>query len=429
MLVEFSVENHRVFREKQTFSMAASPATERAGKGHATGFSIVPHVLSEACLFGANGSGKTSLIDAMDFMSRFVRTSFRREAGEEIPVEPFLFHSDWREKPSVFEVSFINNETLYQYGFALTRQRVVEEWLFARPEQSGRQRRIFTRLYEEENDRYEWKMSELHLKGERDSWRSQTRPDALFLSTAVQLDAAALSVPYGWFRNRLRILDFDSRLSIQYTLSRIQEDGWKGRINEFLQGIGIFVSDIVVQEIMMEWPELKNAPKKLQRAFQDFHSALLEESGMNQKTLAAKFARHDDQNNSVQLDIEKESAGTISLFALSGYFLTALDKGFVLVIDDLNSGLHPLAFRHLVNIFSKPSVNQHGAQLIFTTHETFITENEYMGRDQIWMVDKKNKTLAASLTSLSDYKKRNGRPFRKGYLQGRYGAVPRLGRV
>lgn len=429
MLVEFSVENHRVFREKQTFSMVASSAAGRAGNGLATGFSAVPHVLCDACLFGANGSGKTSLIDAIGFMSNFVRTSFRKEAGEEIPVEPFLFHGDWREKPSVFEAIFIHKETLYQYGFALTRERVVEEWLFARAKPSGLQHCIFTRIYDEENDNYEWEFSELHLIGERDSWRSQTRLDALFLSTAVQLDAAELRAPYDWFRNRLRILDFDSRLSIQYTLSRFEEDGWQERIKEFLRGIGIFVFDIVVQEKMLEWPDMNNVPKKLRRALRDLQSALQKETTTNQMALAAKFTRLDDQENPVQINIEKESAGTISLFALSGYFLTALDKGFVLVIDDLNSGLHPLAFRHLVDMFNKPSENKQGAQLIFTTHETFITESECMGRDQIWMVDIKNKTLAASLTPLSDYKTRSGRPFRKGYLQGRYGAVPRLGRA
>ena len=172
LLVEFSVKNHRVFREKQTFSMVASASSARAGIGYATGFAAMPRVHREACFFGANGSGKSCLVNAMSFMENFVRTSFRREAGEPIPVEPFLFHSVWRRMPSEFEAIFIQDETRYQYGFSLTRERVVDEWLFARPLGANRQRTKFTRTYEEKDNSYHWDMSGIHLKSERFGLRS-----------------------------------------------------------------------------------------------------------------------------------------------------------------------------------------------------------------------------------------------------------------
>ena len=420
MLVEFSVENHHAFREKQTFSMVASAAVARAGIGHATGFSVIPRIHREACLFGANGSGKSSLVDAMRFMMRFVCNSFRNEPGERIPVEPFLFHADWREKPSEFEAIFIIDENLYQYGFALTRERVEEEWLFARPGNTRRQRMIFTRLYNEKDNRFEWEINDLHLKGSRKSWRDQTRPDALFLSTAVQFGSADLFAPYEWFRRRLNIIDFNEPgMLSQYTLSKIGKDGWQEKVMNFLQEIDISVHEIIVQEREpFELPGLNKMSKKMQSAF-------LMEPNSDMKFLSAQFIHLDNQETPVPLNLEDESSGTISLFAISGLILDVLEKGFVLVVDDLNSGLHPHAFQHLIAKFDDPKSNKRDAQIIFTTHETSITENEGICRDQIWMVEK-DKNMAARLIPVSDFIDNGKRPFRKGYLQGRYGAVPRI---
>lgn len=440
MLIEFSVENHRVFREKQTLSMVASAAVGRAGEGYATAFSAVPHVHREACLFGANASGKSSLIDAMIFMSNFVSASFRREAGKSIPVEPFAFHDEWRAKPSEFEAVFIHDETLYEYGFALTRERVVEEWLFSRPRSSGRQRRIFTRIFDEKKRDYEWEISSLHLKGERESWRSQTRPDALFLSTAVQLDAQGLKGPYDWFRKKFEIVDFKhSELSVQYTLSRFGEEGWRERILQFLGGIDIPVHDIVIREEKesFELNDLDGLPMALQRGIQEMKNAVgkirigsQEEYRPSKKFFSAQIIRRNHQQKPFHLMLEKESSGTIGLLALSGHIMEVLDSGKVLVVDDLNSSLHPLAFRHLIAMFGDANTNRNDAQLIFTTHETSVTEKESdcIGRDQIWMVEKDNNMLDARLIPFSDYKTRNGVSFRKGYLQGRYGAIPNIAR-
>lgn len=154
-------------------------------------------------------------------------------------------------------------------------------------------------------------------------------------------------------------------------------------------------------------------------------SAFLMEPNSDMKFLSAKFIHLDNQETPVPLNLEDESSGTISLFAISGLILDVLEKGFVLVVDDLNSGLHPHAFLHLIAKFDDPKSNKRDAQIIFTTHETSITENEGICRDQIWMVEK-DKNMAARLIPVSDFIDNGKRPFRKGYLQGRYGAVPRI---
>jgi len=421
MLIEFSVENHRAFREKQTFSMVANAATERAGPGHVghTGFSAIPFVLREACIFGANGSGKSSLIDAMNFMSRFVRHSFRNEAGRGIEVEPFLFHSEWRDKPSEFEAVFIHEDTLYQYGFVVARERVLEEWLFARPKSTGRERQLFTRKYLSKTDTYDWSINSVHLKGERDSWKTQTRADALFLSTAVQLNAGGLKGAYEWLAKRFKMFSMSPEtLHSGFTARQFKQENWKQSVIDFLNSADISLDDIEVKEqSLFEAPGFEALPD----AIQD----MLREKNPDATTHLVSFFRRDERRELVPLPLSEESSGTKALFELAGPILDVLENGFTVVVDEINSGLHPLAFQHLISMFCDPKINRHNAQLIFTTHDTSVTERSCIERDQIWLVEKRDD-LAARLIPFSDFKTRDARPFQKGYLQGRYGAVPRI---
>lgn len=423
MLVEFSVENHRAFREKQTFSMVADAATQRLRPDHVarTGFSAVPYVLREACLFGANGSGKSSLIDAITFMSRFVQNSFRNEPRKGIDVKPFLFHSEWRNKPSEFEAIFIQEETQYQYGFALTRERVVEEWLFARPKITGRQRRLFTRTYDHATGGYDWDISNSNLKGERESWKEQTREDALFLSTAVQLKSEDLKEAFEWFNNQLKFLETTKSIpSNTYTISRLHEEGWSNRVIEFLNCTDIMLLDIDIDERnFFESNTFLELPPEAQKVMRE---GIPEDA----KQRIIHTVRLDESGNRVPLNLNEESSGTVSLFQLAGPILDVLDNGYVLVVDELNSGLHPLAFQNLITMFCNPNLNTKNAQLIFTSHDTSMLNSECIGKGQIWFVEKGND-LAARLKPLSDYNvRRDTLGFQKGYLQGRYGAIPRI---
>lgn len=421
MLIEFSVQNHRAFCEKQTFSMVASPATERNGSGHVvrTGFSSVPYVLREACIFGANGSGKSSLIDAMAFMSRFVRTSFNNEADQPIDVDPFIFHNEWKERPSEFEVIFIYMDTLYQYGFSVTQERVAEEWLFARPRSTGRQRQIFTRTYDTEKRDYEWEISSTYLKGERDSWKSQTRKEALFLSTAVQLNADGLKAAHEWLVKHFRTLLLSSgTASGGYTATRFNDPDWKTRVINFLEKADISINDIKVDEKdFFDTKEFKLLPKPLQGLFSDIKHEL--------KSYSIQFVRKNNVGSTVDLDFNEESSGTKSLFELSGPILDVLEKGLTVTIDELNSGVHPLALKYIISMFCDLDINKYNAQLIFTTHDTAIVDLGCIGRDQIWLTEK-SEDLSARLIPFSDFKTRDVRAFQKAYLQGRYGAIPKI---
>ncbi|WP_037316377.1 AAA family ATPase [Ruegeria halocynthiae] len=426
MLIEFSVENHRAFREKQTFSLAASTTTERSGHGHVlqTGLSVVPQVLSEACIFGANGSGKSSLISAMSVMKRIVRESGKNSPEDEIPTKPFIFHSDWREKPTEFEVVFVLDGTLYQYGFVVSRERVLEEWLFSRPKTTGRERQLFSRIYDEENDEYEWELNAVQLRGPRESWRTQTLPNALFLSTAVRLNAEVLAKPFKWITSDWRLLVPNSNgFRNGSTVEWLKDDGEKKRILEFLRKADISLYDLHLEEQEPD-SEVRDLAIAMYKALDGKKDA---SEFPTIKIPSVSTFRMDNSDKPTSLPMDEESTGTKALFSLAGPILKALDSGSTLVVDELNTGLHPLAFQYLVGLFADPEVNDKGAQLVFTTHDTSISEQECLGRDQIWIVEKA-RDLAAALVPLTDFKERGAKGFQKKYLDGRFGGVPRVER-
>ena len=416
MLVEFSVQNHRSFRDKQSFLMTAS----KSGTPNAvvTGNNGAPHVLQQACLFGANGSGKSGLVLSMNTVCSLVRDSFKNEYKLIEAYEPHLFHSEWRNAPTEFEVTFLHDESLFQYGFAYDAERIWEEWLFERPSATRKQRQIFTREYDAKRDIYQWETSATHLRGERQSWIAQTRENALFVSTAKQLNAEPLERPFDWLSRGLKTIPDVESIGL-YTASRFDEDDWKGRVLEFLADADLRLEDVEVKErSFLESTEFKSLPKKQQKQLK----SLLPEGA---KSLEVHTYRKDETGAKARLDFKDESTGTRALFGLIGPIMDSLNNGYTLVVDELNTHLHPLAFRYITRLFCSSKRNKDNAQLIFTTHDPTVTEEDCIGRDQIWFVEK-GDDLASRLVPFSDYRTRDERPFRRGYLQGRYGAVPRV---
>lgn len=423
MLIEFSVQNHRAFRDKQTFTMAASATTQGSGHGHVldTGLPIMPFVLTEACVFGANGSGKTSLINAMGAMKQLVQTSGRNSPSDRLSVKQFAFDAKSREEPSEFEVIFLIDDIVYQYGFSLTVERFIDEWLFARPKSTGRERRIFSREFNSSTGNHEWYINPNHLKGERDSWKSQTLENALFLSTAVRLNAEYLAPVFDWITKSWQLIDSaDLQFYTGKTTIWIRDAERKNRVLEFLANADIGLSDVTVED--------KDLPAEVISVIQAIIDSSESKGAMNvndMKMPDITTFRCDAQGALRALAFSEESSGTRALFGLSAAMLDVLDKGQTLVVDELNTGLHPLAFQHLVGLFASRKTNSKGAQLIFTTHDTSVADQECLGRDQIWIVEK-DKDLSARLVPLSAFKERGAKGFQKKYLDGRFGGIPKL---
>ena len=423
MLVSFSVKNFRSFSEQQTISMVASVGAKRKEKfSFATENSFVPFLLRSACLFGPNGAGKSSLVLAFDFFRDFVMYSAKdSQEGEEINVTPFILDSRCREMPSEFEAVFIHKGDLYQYGFAVDKNRVWSEWLFSKPNQKDtKNRRLFQREFDLETSTYYWNISKKYVKGEKELWKISTRENALFLSTAILLNSTAFKNIFDWIRSSLRIIHSASRLSPAFTVHQCLEKGRESKILDLIQA-----ADIKIRSMNFDEQELH-----LRDAFPTDTTAESARDELKNRKQGKKLVKitslHQGADGKpIGLDFNEESEGTKVIFSLAGPWFDVLENGYTLIIDELHNSLHPHALKFLIQLFHDPKINSNNAQLIFTSHETSVMTKDFMHQDQIWLLEK-GEAENSMLIPLSDYKVRDVSTFQKAYLDGRYGAVPKL---
>lgn len=414
MLIEFSVANFRSLFERQTFSLVKASGNELV---ESNAFKVQAanehHLLRSAAIYGPNAGGKSNLLLAMKTMERIVlksATNFQR--GDKLPVIPFRLSQAALDKPSEFEVSFIVGQVRYQYGFTATTERIHEEWLLAYPK--GRSQLWIGRTWDIENQRYDWEPCD-NLSGEKQLWQKSTRDNALFLSTAVQLNSKQLQPIYDWFKTTLRITSSDG-WSPSFSASLCDKNE-KAQVMEFLHAADLNIEDIVIKEKPFDVNELSDdMPSHLKE--------LIASDFKDKQIIDIKTVHKSIDGTDVVFDFEQESDGTQKLFAFAGPWIDCLAHGYVLFVDELHDNLHPKLVHFLVQLFHNTETNPKNAQLIFTTHETSILNQEVFRRDQIWFCEK-NQQNATVVYPLTDFSPRKGREnLELAYLSGRYGALP-----
>ena len=427
MLIEFCAENHRAIREKQIFSMVPAPADvidRQEAPDHVveTGHPEIPRLLIDACLFGANGSGKTSLIAAMDFMVKFVCRSADGDPGAKIPVEPFIHGPDWRNRPSEFEATFIFGGAVYQYGFAVTQDHVQGEWLSVLPENSSEWIELFERERGSKGGDHSLGLGK-PLEDANYDWLSKIRPNALLLSAAAKFSAGGdLENTYRWLTGHFDMFSSsDAAASFSYTASRLSEDGWKEKVIDFYRDMGISLHGISAEEThMADVMPPPGLPESLVN--------LVRQQTPDSRMFIIHFLRDDDNSAPAPVRLESESSGIRALFNLAGPVIDTLERGAAIVVDELNLGLHPLAFRSLIAMFCDPETNSKKAQIIFTTHDPTIVQKTFAERDQVWLMDMSDNDWAARLRRLPNFGDGRIKNFVDDYLGGRYGGVPKTWR-
>lgn len=417
MLVEFTVKNYRSIRDEQTLSMVSGKGSELSHNTFdaKTYGGTLPLVHSTA-IYGANAAGKSNVIAALKEMADIVCDSASGQEGDQLNLDPFLFDDLTQSEPCEFEVTFIQSEVKYQYGFTADCDRVFDEWLIAYPK--GKPQRWFEREYDPEEDKSYFKFSSL-LSGNKTTWQNATRENALFFSTAVQLNAEQLKPAFNWFREKLRVSPSVAGWSTGVTTSLCDDDEKKEKVVSFLKAADLNIHDI---QIDREEFNVNNLPgtTKLSTVIRDEIASTL--SG--HMLTYVKTIHKTKSGKDVALDIEDESDGTRKIFSLTGPIIKTLEHGYVLVIDELHDALHPKLVEHLVKMFHNKELNKKNAQLIFSTHETSILDQSVFRRDQVWFCEK-DEDQTTQLYSLSDFSVRPNRDnIELGYLSGRYGALP-----
>jgi AAA15 family ATPase/GTPase len=430
MLIEFSVSNFRSIWSRQTLSMVASKDTAHLKRNVIPSADKELHVVKSAVIYGPNAAGKSNLLLALETLRQLVQntaTSFQE--GQRLPVTPFLFANQSAEQASEFELIFIADDGVrYQYCCVVSAVRLHKEWLVAYPR--GRSQRWFEREFNPDTKSYKWWFGPNFKaeRAERKVWQEFTRANALFLSTAIQLNNEQLKPVFTWITQKLIVLipgagvDVNPFLSIE--LLRKTEGAEK--IMRFMRAADIGIDRIELLEEDAPTPAPLGAlPAGAMRLRVEMNLPP-GASPPDQKWLRVRtWHKRSDSIGEVPLDISDESDGTKKLFEFTGGWLRALEWGATLFVDELDRSLHPHMTRFLVGIFHGKG-NEKNAQLVFTTHDTTLLDSELLRRDQIWFVEK-DPQRSSRFYSLLDYSPRKDEALERGYLKGRYGAIPFIG--
>ena len=418
MLLRFEVSNHRSLLESTELSMIAVDENRAATRSFDR---LSERVLTIAGIYGPNASGKSNVLDALAWLSRAVATSLK-QWDDFIPRESHRFGNGVK-KPSTFSIEFMSGQIRYDYSLHVNDDHIVYESLHSYPE---RRRRL---LFERHEDEIEF----------RRGTAGQGAIRELLNQTTLALSAA------------LRYDDPDLRAAGR-TISRIGTQGLRRptRLGRPMGGgIGgpfgyrgavtqrFFENDRHRgQESLFDMDDMysnrSDAALALLR-FADLGIDGVEIVDDDSNEVRGPRRRvqliHRSSDGPVAFELHDESEGTITWFRLIGPALAALNTGQLLIFDEIDASLHPRLSARLLELFQDPVTNPHGAQLIFTTHDTSLLG--FLNRDEVWLTEKDDNG-ATTLTALADYGSKRVRQslnLEKAYLQGRFGAVPELDQI
>lgn len=425
MLLNFAVTNYRSIKERQVFSLMAVEGLphEDSLLRSKDGIQILPVAL----LFGANASGKSNILRAFGMMRQMALNSVRLNPDDTLDeYEPFLLDEESRNNDTEFEAEFIatteqNVELRYRYGFSFSGKIISEEWLY-RQEGNTNEVELFTRI---EGKVQVNEMGFPEGKGKEDALNS----NRLFLSLIAQLNGTQSKEIINWFRRVAFITASRTEQYIKVTsaLLKEKENPTEDEIGhyvdmalKFLSNIDVGITELSIEEVSVALP--KNVLEKLKKVIpKDQHTTLKVESTHN---------RYNKQGEIIGREVfsteRNESEGTQKITELLGVIFITLGAGSLLVIDELDAKLHPLLTRAIIQLFTNPKINEYGAQLVFTTHDTNQLHLDYVRRDEIWFTEK-SPVEATELYSHIEFKDFDpSMDITEQYVNGRYGAIPRI---
>ena len=425
MLIEFNFSNYRSFRDEGCLSLEATGLRTKKQV-------LIPckptNLLPTVAIFGKNGGGKSNVIRAFWLGVQFIRNAQRTQhENAPVPIQPFLLDDYSAENPASFEYAYIWDGVKYIYGFSATRENVLREYLYHAPK--GQKALVFSR----EGQNFVFR--ENNMKKLRDLISEAVDHNQLYFSVACTMNEPVCKTAMGWFRDGL----FFSRdyTDIPEQLIEYSED------SNMLKAITHYAveADIGVDDIKFEVKNVDldrnsipdNMPEELRDALTQFMKALSESSNASETKLKMGQIRATSLHRGLNrqgasvlypLSLAEESDGTRKLMALAPAVEQALERGGVFLVDELESGMHPMLASFLISKFQSPESNPNHAQLVFTTHDLDLLDEDLLRKDQIYFVDKDRESGTSSLYSISEFSTPTTENLRKGYLLGKYGASP-----
>ena len=413
MLIEFSVENFMSIRDKVTLSLLAGKETENIEN---VILNEKNNILKSVAIYGANASGKSNIFKAITTAIILIRTSNSRQVNDKLlNIVPFKFDEKSKNKPSKFEFIFEINNTRYVYGFSADINQIYDEYLYqylsAKP----------TTIFERTNvNEYEFKkdVSELEKLSKINT------PNKLFLATATAWNYDRTKEPFMWFANNIDT--FNSNVDFQNQAFDMFDNDINGDLKRFTLNL-LKEAEINIDNYEIQKEEI--SAEKLALMFPDpMIKNIISNNNANFKGVGRNvFTSHNVNNTKYILNMAEESLGTQKIFYLSPLLMDTLSKGKIIIIDEIEKSLHTSLVRYIIKLFHNPEVNKNNAQLVFNTHDTNLLKLDIFRRDQIYFVEKDFSNATTDLYSLDEFSVRKNENIEKGYLQGRYGAIPAVG--
>ena len=415
MLVQFTVENFLSIRDKVYLSLEPSKDSEHPENLITKGDY---KAVNSVAIYGANASGKSSLFKAITVALIMIRNSNNVQVTDKLPMTPFKFDFESRNKPTSFEFTFIAKDgRKYIYGFSATTEKVVEEYLYCYNTSKP------TLLFDlNENEKPKFNRA---YKVKLEAAYQMNTANKLFLETATTWNVECTKSPFEWLAESIdTFTDVMELGGVAFEKYRTDENR---KYIEFTKNL-LKQADINISSIEVDAKEVMGGP------------ALPFQIVVQGKIIPPNEGKHYDveittgytvvdengEKTEFSLTLQEESIGTQLLFFYGPLLKDAFEKGKTIVLDEIDKSMHPSLVKFIMNLFRDPDVNKNGAQLIVTTHETGILSLDMFRRDQIYFTEKDSKSGVTDLYSLDEFSVRKTENIEKGYLMGRYGAIPFL---
>ncbi|MBP6949052.1 MAG: ATP-binding protein [Candidatus Pacebacteria bacterium] len=409
-LIEFSVENFKIFKDRATFSMLARKNDKHTFKSNNE------NLLKTSLIYGPNASGKTTLLSAFETMKNgiILSANLRENLDSELPYTPYLASREGKEKPVFFEVLFSlvgKNKGIYRYNFSFVKDHIVEEKL-VEVSSNGNEIILFTR------ERQNIKPQSSFANDRTMAFSHSTREEALFLSTCAQLnDILALEI-INAFRNINVISGISHGLYRDFTVKNFKEDSeFRDVILNYLKDADFCIVNGSTKEVDLQGLDIKDDAE-------GFSVTKRTEKGNVLFFQHPVYGADNKEVDNFEVPLDQESVGTQKFLAILGPIVDTLKNGKIIFIDEFDNSLHPKLTKLIVDLFESAEINKDNAQLIVTTHDTsLLSYKDDFIKDQFWFTEK-DEFGSAKLFSLAEFKMRNDTEFSRKYLEGRFGALP-----
>ena len=403
MLIEFSISNFLSFKEKTTFSMVAS-----SDKSLKDNYTIIGNekLLRMTAIYGANASGKSNLFKVLAIVNSMIAQSNFINPGNLLPITPFKFDKKTINEPSEFEIKFLVDNIRYVYGFKADTVNIYNEYLIYYP--NGRPVKIFNR--ENVNDYTFNSNDEKFLK----DIKKKNTANKFFLTTATTWNYEKTKPAFRFLTEGMgTVMSFENIKGYSYNKYYKDEDKTLENFAlKFLEQADFNIKGYTVIQENLTDDQINTIPDLVRPFF------------LNNSSVFRVNTTHIANGEKFELDIFEESLGTQAIFAFIPVLKDVIDNGKVIFIDEFDKSLHPQIVQYIVELFNNPEINKKNAQLIFNTHDTNLLDLDLLRRDQIWFTEKKADNGVSTLHALDDYPVRKTENIEKGYLLGRYGAIP-----